>query len=164
MQILDENNTIQDTDRISESCFYSVLRFKDPKNPDFFFEEISYVVEFTAPTMKLLIGEHVCFVPFHWSVLCSDLEYVQTIPLAEFSGRDFYAFCLNPIDGYTPYYLRVRMLEVFDNATWSCPPVADKDMLVVPIGPHPRDVAKGPTCAIFSPNKLDINRPLSDII
>lgn len=164
MLILDEHNTIKDTDKISESCHYSVLRFKDPKNPDFFFDELMHIEEFTSHTIKMQIGQYTIFVPFHWSILCSDMEYVQTIPLYDFSGRDFHAFCINPIDGYMPAYLRVRIREVFSNNTWSCPPVQDKDMLVIPIGPHPRYVDRGPVCAILSPHKLDINRPISDII
>jgi len=126
MQILDENNQIKDTDRLSESCHYSVLRFKDPKEPDFYFDELTYIEEFTSYTMKIAIGENEVFVPFHWSILCSDLEYIQTIPLYEFSGRNFQAFCMNPIDGFIPHYPYIRILQVFRNTTWSCPPIKDK--------------------------------------
>lgn len=164
MLILDEHNEVRDTDRIDESCHYSVLRFKDLKHPDFYFEKLTYIEEFTSYTMKIEVGPHQLFVPFHWSILCSDMEYVQTIPLYEFSGRDFQAFCLNPIDGYIPHYPSIRLIEVFANTTWSAPPIQDKDMLLVPIGPQDRGVDKGPLCAILSPHKLDISRPISDII
>lgn len=164
MLILDENNQIRDTDVISETCHYSVLRFKDPKNPDFYFEELPHVEEFTSHTMKMQIGPHTVFVPFHWSILCSDMEYIQSIPLYEFSGRDFTAFCINPVDGYMPHYMRVRILEIFSPNTWSCPPIHDKDMLVVPVGYEGKYVDRGPLCAILSPHKLDINRPISDIL
>ena len=166
MQILDENNQIKDTDRLSESCHYSVLRFKDPKEPDFYFDELTYVEEFPSCTIKLLIGENEVFVPFHWSILCSDMEYIQTIPFAEFSGRNFHAFCMNPIDGFLPHYPQIRIVDIFKNTTWSCPPINDKDMLVVPIGPNPsKNVSdKGPMCAIMGPHKLDINRSLADIL
>lgn len=166
MLILDEHNHILDSDKIDASCYYSVLRFRDPKNPDFCFEELTYIEEFSAPTMKIEIGSHTLFVPFHWSILCSDQEYVQTIPLYEFAGRAFTAFCINPIDGYLPTYAPIRLIEVFTNTTWSAPPIHDKDMLVVPVGP-PRianGVAKGPMCAILSPHKLDISRSIADIL
>lgn len=167
MLILDENNKIKDTDKISESCFYSILRFKDPKNPDFFMEELNHIEEFTSHTMKISIGDNVIFVPFHWSILCSDLEYIQTIPLYEFNGRHFQAFSMNPLDSFVPDYPPVRMLEVFPNTTWSCPPIQDKDMLVVPIeGTEVSDlgVERGPKCVILTPHKLDINRSLADIV
>jgi len=164
MLILNNDNNILDTDKISESCFYSVLRFKDMKNPDFYFEELKYVEEFTSHTIKIEINEKPVYVPFHWSILCSDLEYIQTIPLYEFSGRQFQAFCMNPIDGFTPHYPTVRIVEIFQNITWSCPPMKDKDMLVVPIEENSSRVDKGPLCAIICPHKLDISRPISDIL
>jgi len=164
MLVLDETNTVRDTDRITESCYYSVLRFKDPKSPDFYFDELTCIDEFTSYTMKIQIAEHEVFVPFHWSILCSDLEYIQTIPLYEFSGRQFQAFCLNPIDGYLTHYPLIRILEVFPNTTWSSPPIQDKDLLVVPIGYSSPGSKKGPMCAMLTPHKLDITRPLSDIL
>jgi len=164
MLILNDENRILDTDKIDEACFYSVLRFKDTKNPDFFFEELTHVEEFTSYTMKIEIGNYPVYVPFHWSILCSDLEYIQTMPLYEFAGRQFQAFCMNPIDGFMPHYPTVRIMEIFQNTTWSCPPMKDKDMLVIPIGDNPRDGEKGPLCAIMCPHKLDISRPISDIL
>lgn len=164
MLILDENNEVHNTDQISEACHYSVLRFKDMKDPDFYFNELTYVEEFSSYTMKVEVGEHTMFVPFHWSILCSDHESVQTIPLYEFSGRVFNAFSINPIDGYFPHYPPIRVVEVFSNTTWSCPPLQDKDMLVVPIGDSPESGDKGPLCVILSPHKLDINAPISAVI
>lgn len=164
MLILDENNQIQDTDRISESCHYSVLRFRDTKNPDFYFEELTHVEEFSSHTMKIEVDGFPVFLPFHWSLLCSDYEYVQNIALYEFSGRSFQAFALNPIDGFVPNYPHIRIIEVFPNTTWSCPPIHDKDMLVIPIGARKQGFSKGPLCIMATPHKLDINRPLSDIM
>lgn len=166
MQILNEDNQILDTDKISKSCHYSVLRFKDAKNPDFFFTKLDHIEEFTSPTMKVDIGGHTSFIPFHWSILCTDQEYIHTIPLYEFSGRQFDAFCINPIDGFIPYYLPVRMVEVYQATTWSCPPLHDKDLLVMPIGYRPNNTQadKGPICVILTPHKIDINRSLADIL
>jgi len=162
MKILDEHNQILETDNLNRGCYYSVLRFKDSKNPDFYFQDMDYIEEFISYTMKLSIGEHICYVPFHWSILCSDLENIQTIPLYELSGRQFDVFCINPIDGFLVQYLPIRMIEVFPNTTWSCPPIKEKDMLVSPIAEGKKN--KGALCAIFSPYKLDIHRPLSDIL
>lgn len=163
MLILNNENQVVNTDKIDEEYWYSVLRFKDPKDIDFHFEHADAIEEFTSVTMKLQIGEHTLFVPFHWSILCSDFEYVQTIPLYEFNGYDHNAFCINPIDGYLAHYPTIRMLEVFPQpTTWSAPPMQDKDMLVVPIGELEK--GKGPLCAILSPHKLDINKSIADII
>lgn len=164
MLTLDEYNNVRDTDKVGEEYNYAVLRFKDPKNPDFFFEGLEYMEEFTSYTLKIMVGEYEMFVPFHWSILCSDFENVQTIPFYEFSGRSFNAFSMNPLDSYFPNYPMVRIVEVFANTTWSCPPVQDKDMLVVPLGDFPETGIKGPPCIVLGPHKLDINRPISDIV
>ena len=102
-------------------------------------------------------------IDFHFKQSARDFV-VEEIPLYEFSGRVFNAFSVNPIDGYFPHYPPVRIVEIYSNTTWSCPPIKDKEMLVVPIGPSVEGETKGPMCVILSPNKLDINRPLSDIL
>lgn len=169
MLILSENNKKIDTDIINEEHHYSVLRFKDFRNPDFYFEKLTQIEEFTSASIMLEIGEPNPFtvvIPLHWSILCSDKEYIQSIPLYEINGRIYDVFCLNPIDGYMPYYLKMRPGEVLPNMTWTCPPIDDRDMLVVPLGTiqRPEDmIERGPVCAIFSPNRIDVNRPISDI-
>lgn len=170
MLMLNEMNKVLDTNTISQQCNYWVLRMKDVKNPDFFCESIADQIEvFSSASVSLNIGPFEIVMPLHWSVLCSDLEYVQTIPLYELNGQDYSVFCVNPLDSYMPEYLPLRQRTIFPNTTWSCPPMEDKDMLVVPLGYAERQnksikaVERGPVCAIFSPNKIDISRPISDI-
>lgn len=164
--LLSENNNVLYTDTISHVCHYSVLNFKDQDSPDFFFNELTQIEEFSSASIILTIGPFEIVMPIHWSILCSDLEYVQSIPLYEISGRDYSVFTVNPIDGYMPNYFRLRTGEIFSNTTWSCPPMEDKEMLVVPLGKIERyddGVERGPACAIFSSSKIDISRPISDI-
>lgn len=166
MFILNENNKVLDTNQIDRECHYSVLRFKDYKNPDFYFERLNQIDVFTSVSVWLEIGPFRVIMPLRWSVLCSDMEYVQSIPLFEISGIDNTIFCLNPIDGYIPHYLPMRVIDYITDSTWTCPPLEDKDMLVVPLGVLDRvdgGVERGPVCAIFGPNRIDISRPLSDI-
>lgn len=171
MLILTPENDVKNTDRIVESdvpVHYGVLSFKDYKNPDFFFDRrIEYLEEFASASIVLRIGVYEIVMPLHWSILCTDLEYVQTVPLQEVSGRDFTVFCLNPLDGYRPYYNILKTGMIFPNTTWTCPPIQDKDMLVVPLGEMDRhvdaEVDRGPVCAIFSPNKIEIYKPISEV-
>jgi hypothetical protein len=206
MLILTAENEIKNTDQITESVHYSVLSFKDFKCPDFFFRKIEFLEEFNSASITLYLGGFEIVMPLHWSVLCTDLENVQSLPLHEAAGRDFFVFCLNPINGYMPEFFPLRAGMVLPNTTWMAPPVEDKDMLVVPLGAparKPKKVVeaeavkvansnevitipgkevpeqpveseppvenrfmsrrKGPVCAMFSPSKLEINRPISDI-
>lgn len=150
-----------------EDLFYSILSFKEYKNPDFFFEQMHYLEEFNSASITLQIGQYYeIIMPLHWSILCTDMESVQSIPLYEVSGREFAVFCLNPLDGYSPQFHPLRTSTIYPNTTWTAPPVGEKDMLVVPLGENQRigqGIKRGPVCAMFSPSKFEVNRPISDI-
>ena len=169
MLILSPDNVVYNTDTLAEEgIHYGVLSFKDYKHPDFYFDRrVDYLEEFNSASITLRIGQFETVMPLHWSILCTDLEYVQTVPLQDVSGRDFTVFCLNPIDGYKPEYEILKTGDIFPNTVWTCPPISDKDMLVVPLGnmdmPHGAVVERGPLCAIFSPNKIEIYKPISDV-
>lgn len=171
MLLLGLENNVIDTDQISKQCHYSVLRCKDKDNTDFFFELMPQVEEFTSCKIEITIGEkYVVGMPFQWSILCSDGDILESMPIPEFFGRQFSAFCLNPIDGGTPSYLDLELGEITggqwerDMPTWSSPVVADKEFLVVPIGFDSMRPNKGPICAMFTPHKIDIKRTVGDII
>lgn len=168
MLILSDRNAALDTDKITTEDHYWVLSFQDYKNPDFFVRSTTkYLEEFNSASITLVIGTYTLVMPLHWCILCTDQEYVQSIPLYELNGRAYDVFCFNPVDGYLPSYYSMRTRTIFPNTTWTTPPIADKDMIVVPLGepPHRPNVplVKGPMCAIFSPNKIEVNRPLSEI-
>ncbi len=169
MLVLTANNEAKNTDNfeLNKEVHCSVLSFRDYKNPDFFFEAAHELEEFSSASITLRIGDYTVVMPFFWSILCTDYEYVQSIPLYEVSGRDFTIFCLNPIDGYMPQFLPLRLGTIYPNTTWTSPLVGDKDMLVVPLGeifrPDPDAIKRGPICAIFSSSKIEINKPIADI-
>lgn len=168
MLILNEKNEILDTDGIEKSCHFSVLSFKDYKSPDFYFDHLSTHIDyFESASISLGIGPYNIVMPLPWSILCTDFETVESIPLHELSGREYHVFAVNPIDGYMPSYLPLRVGMIYRNTTWTCPPVGDKDMLVVPLGYEKardeRVVERGPICAIFSPSKLEVSKHISEI-
>jgi len=167
MKILSETNEVLDTDLVDdEFVYYSVLSFRDYRCPDFFFEKTCFLEEWNSASMTLHIGDSNVVMPMHWSVLCTDLEYVQSVPLYETAGRDYTVFCVNPIDGYMPEFRTLKTSSIFPNTTWTAPPISEKDMLVVPIGTtggQGRTLERGPICAIFAPSKIEIYKPVSDI-
>ena len=169
MYLLSNRNTLIDTDKVNHEDFYSVLSFKDYKNPDFYFREFLYLECFKSDSLLIEIGKFNIIVPLHWSILCCDVENVkiESIPLYDLAGIGFSAFCLNPIDGYIPQYNQIRMLNIYTDNEWYVPPIEDKDMLVIPLDYEVKEegkVEKGPICAIFSPNKMEVNRPMADIL
>lgn len=169
MLILTAENEILNTDsmKVGDKVHHSILSLQDPSNSDFYFNIIEFLDEFSSAAVTLRIGDHEIVMPLHWSVICTDLEYLHSIPLYDLGGRNFPAFCLNPIDGFQPDFLRVRQGTIFPLANWTAPQMNDKDLLVVPLGPTNRPniegSKRGPICAIFSASKVEIYKPIGDI-
>ena len=180
MLVLTADNTVLNTDTMAtgDEVFHSVLKLQDPTACDFYMDIIEYLDEFSSASITLKIGGHEIVMPLHWSVLCTDMEYLHTIPLYELGGRNFPAFCLNPIDGFSPEFLTIRTGTIFPQTNWTAPQVHDKDLLVVPLGEQSRPVAsggrpvadstgnrveRGPICAIFSASKVEVYKPIGEI-
>ena len=170
MLVLTAENKILNTDSlvVNDEIYHSVLKLEDPAHPDFYMDVIEYLDEFTSASITLRIGTHEIVMPLHWSIICTDMEYLHSIPLYELGGRHFPAFCLNPIDGFSPEFLRVRTGTIFPQSNWTSPQLHDKNLLVVPLGDHDRVDSfraskKGPVCAMFSASKVEVYRPIGDI-
>ena len=169
MLILKAENTVLNTDslQVGDEIHHGILSMQDASNPDFYFNVIDFLDEFAAASVTLTIGEFEIVMPLHWSILCTDMEYVHSIPLHELGGKNFPAFCLNPIDGFSPEFLRVRQGTIFPQANWTAPQMHDKDLLVVPLGDYTRPTArhrrKGPLCAMFSASKVEVYKAIGDI-
>jgi hypothetical protein len=172
MKILTSENRVVDTDvERSLDIHYSVLSFKDYKNPDFYFERASNGYEqIECSSATLQIGDHTLAVPFPWCVLVTDLEMVDCPPIENLLGKSMPGFCLNPIDGYRVEFLKVKLKMIYPSGTFIVPVMGNKDMLVVPLGykrekvnKHGKLVECGPLCVILSPSKMELNKPISDI-
>lgn len=167
MLVLTVDNKIINTDTMSvgDEVHHAILSFKDLTEPDFFFEMIEFLDEFSSASIALRIGTHQIVMPLHWSVLCTDMEYLQSIPLVDVGGKQFPVFCLNPLDGYAPDFLPLRTGTIYPQTTWTAPPLGDKDLLVVPLGTgnRPADGGRGPLCAMFSASKFEVYKPIGDI-
>lgn len=189
MLILTAENTVLDTRtmKVGDEVHHGVLSFQDHQNPDFYFNVVEFLEEFSSASITLRIGEYEVVMPLHWSILCTDLEYLQSIPLWEVGGKHFPVFCLNPIDGYQPEFLRLRTSTIFPQNTWTAPQLNDKDLLVVPLGQHQDPMEpiviedaldensslfidqkrkrsdRGPLCAFFSASKFEVYKPVGDV-
>jgi len=149
-----------------EYLHYSVLSFADAKNPDFFFRKMHCLDEFHSASAVVQCGDYKIVMPLPWSVLCTDLEYVQSIPLCDLTGKEHTAFCLNPINGFMPSFYPIRVIGIYPNTVWTAPQVLDKDFLVIPLGEDKnmgKGMQRGPECAIFSSSRVEIYKPTSDI-
>lgn len=165
MIFLSNENKPVDSNLVVNQCHYFVLKCKDKDNTDFYCELLPHIEHFKSNCIEITIGNNYkAHVPFHWSILCSDGDVVESIPLEYFHGRKFKAFCFNPIDGVQPSYLPIVLEEIFDLTEWTSPPVEDKDFLVIPVGYDLNKPGKGPICIMMSSHKSDINKNVGDII
>jgi hypothetical protein len=172
MRILTSNNEIADTDVITEGSYhYSVLSFRDSKNPDFFMEKLTHVDITESAQIALKIGPYRLVMPMVWSVIVTDYDILECVPLHEVLGKKLNVFCMNPIDGFFTEYYPIETGSIYPVTRWSAPPLTEKDMLVVPLGMATRQKKKengelvkpSPICAIFSPTKMEINKAISDV-
>jgi hypothetical protein len=173
MKILNENNKIIDLDVERQKIHYSVLSFKNFKEPDFFFIELTGLELIECASASLTIGDFSVVVPFPWCILSTNTEdaTVDCLPIVDLLGKNIPAFCINPIDGYRVEFPSIKLTMIYPNGSFLIPPLGNKDMLVVPLGytgrkrldenKNPVDV--GPICAIFSPTKMEVNRSIIDI-
>ena len=178
MLVLTADNEVVSTDQmeVGQEVHHGILSFQELKEPDFYFPVIEFLEEFASASITLKIGDFQTVMPLHWSILCTDMEYVQSIPLHEVGGKQFPVFCLNPIDSFAPEFLRLRTGAIYPNTTWTAPQLNDKDLLVVPLLtpekattisrdqlPPAKRNRRGPMCAFFSASKFEVYRGVGDI-
>jgi hypothetical protein len=170
MKILSNDNKPIDTDVTRSDTYYSVLSFKDYKNPDFYFERATAYEQIECASAAITIGDFSLVVPFPWCILVTDYETVDCLPIDSLLGKSMPAFCLNPIDGYRVEFYKVKLRMIYPNGSFIIPVLGNKDMLVVPLGyERPRmgrdnkPLEVGPICVILSPTKMELSKPISDI-
>lgn len=170
MKILTNENKVIDTDVVRTELHYSVLSFKDYKNPDFFFEKTTAYEQIECASASIMVGDFSLVVPFPWCIMVTDFETVDCLPIDNLLGKSMPAFCLNPIDGYRAEFLKVKLKMIYPSGTFVIPVLGNKDMLVVPVGygrpkvnPEGEEIDTGPICVILSPTKMELSKPISDI-
>lgn len=153
MKFLTEENTTLDTDlignRVEKQLYFMTLDFSRPKSPDYLAKPLNGINEYNDAAAEITIGDFELILPLKWHILVCDAGVVEYVPLKRLSGKGMKAFCLNPISGYMPSFLEVRILDSHRTASWSCP-IFDKDnLLVIPVGKERTvdgDLRDYPTC------------------
>ena len=171
MIVLNETNKPVNTDFVNDAFHYGVLTFEDFRNPDFMFRKTSHLMVYNAAgiSLEITVGKVVqkIVVPLHWWVLCAELDEVQTMPLTDLNRIDHKAFCFNPICGYRPEQLNLRVATgtpaIYPSANWTSPPVGEKDLILIPVGGTENHPNGGPLCLMFSTNKFEVSRNAAEL-
>jgi hypothetical protein len=162
MLILDENNNPIETDRLGDKTdvYYCTLDLKKPKNPDYKWQPLVFLDTYTAAGAVISVGNTEVTLPYHWSLITVCQDQAELIPIKKISGRGITAFGFNPLDGFMPEWLPIRITDTPENSSWSSPIFEKTEMLVIPIETDNGD--RGPRCIIAGeprtrmPDSLDL--------
>lgn len=161
MIVLDENNARVDLETVTKNVpvRYCVLDFAKTRGsgkndgPDYFFREVIMVEEYTSRAALLAIGPYSILVPDHWSIMVTYADQAEVVAIEDVLSKDLCAFCINPIDGYMPSMLPIRV-KAFIEMTWVYPTMNPTEMLLMPIGDPPQRIdvdsrsKRGPICIV----------------
>lgn len=148
MRILNlENNAAFELDHLPdevEDLRFAILDNSNPQLPDYFFIPLIFLESFNAPALVLKIGSQVIKMPVDWQILIGEPEIgdLEVLPLTSLNDRGFKAFEYNPLSSFSPSFLDVEILNVYNEVTWYCPKLKNGQMLCVPLteGDEPKCV------------------------
>ena len=131
---------------ISEDIRYSVLDNSDPKEPDYFFVPLIYLESFSSPAVVLQVGKHQITMPLEWSMIVGNSEAgdLEIIQLTSLNDRGFEAYTFNPLTGFSPEFMDVDVINVYQDVKWYFPKLKPGQLLTTPL-----TETKNPMCAYF---------------
>ena len=149
MQILTLDNRPYELDSLPDEIDdlrFSIFDNSDPKDPDYFFIPLIFLESFTSPALVLRIGDRTVKMPMDWQILIGepDLGDLESLPLTSLNDRGFKVFVFNPLSSYSPTYLDIEIIDVYNEVTWYSPKLKNGQFLCVPI-----DVTDKPRCVYF---------------
>lgn len=125
---------------------YAILDNSNPSNPDYFFMPLIFLESFSAPALVLKIGHHVVKMPVDWQVLIGepDMGDLEVLPLTSINDRGFKAYEFNPLTSFSPKFLDIEIIDVYNDVTWYSPKLKNGHILCVPLNDD-----DNPQCVYF---------------
>lgn len=162
MKILTPDNTCVDLNSILSSADgiqYGVLDYSDPKDVDYYFLPLFFLDNYPRPAADLQLGQYRIQVPLDWSIVIVEKNsgQVEVLEIKNINDREFDAWGFNPINGFSPSFLPINVLNIYPDVNWYVPKLKNGHILVVPL-----EDKDSPMCALFVrdanklPDQLDI--------
>ena len=125
---------------------FGILDNSDPKNPDYFFIPLIFLESFNSPALVLNIGGNLVKMPVDWQVLIGepDVGDLEVIPLTSINDRGFSVFAFNPLTSYKPEYLKIEIVDIYQDVKWYFPKMRPGQLLCTPL-----HAGENPLCAYF---------------
>lgn len=125
---------------------FAILDNSNTNNVDYHFNPLIFLESFNSPALVLSIGNRIIKMPMDWQVLIGEEEFgdLETLPLTSLNDRGFSVFEFNPLSSFSPNFLPIEILDVYQDITWYSPKLRNGQFLCVPIDNHPK-----PRCVYF---------------
>ena len=125
---------------------FAILDNSTPSNVDYHFIPLIFLETFNSPALVLKIGNHKIKMPLDWQILIGESDHgdLETLPLTSLNDRGFSAFQYNPLSSFSPTFLPVEILDIYNEVTWYAPRLRNGQFLCVPLSEDPK-----PQCVYF---------------
>lgn len=144
MHILTVENEAYQLDNIPtevDDIRYCVLDYTDPNNVDYMFVPLVFLESFNSPAVVLRVNGTEFTMPLDWSIIIGDPEIgdPEVVPIMHLNDRGFSAFTFNPLKDFTPRFLEIEVVNVYNEVKWFFPKLKYGHFLAVPSSNNPRD-------------------------
>jgi len=125
---------------------FSILDNSDATSPDYFYIPLIFLESFSAPALVLRIGPHTIKMPVDWKILIGepDVGDLEALPLTSINDRGFKAFEFNPLTSFSPTFLDIEILDIYQEVKWYAPKLKNGQFLCVPLSTGAK-----PQCVYF---------------
>ena len=145
MNILLLDNTKYNLETLPEEVDdlrFAILDNSNPANVDYHYIPLIFLESFNAPALVLKVGSFTLKMPLDWQILIGEQEHgdLETLPLTSLNDRGFNAFEFNPLTSFSPTFLPIEILDIYNEVTWYAPRLRNGQFLCVPLedGPKPK--------------------------
>jgi hypothetical protein len=148
MRILNlETNAYYDLDNLPDEVDdlrFAILDNSNPQSVDYHFIPLIFLESFNSPALVLKIGENIVKMPVDWQIIIGEKEHgdLEALPLTSINDRGFNAFEFNPISSFSPSFLSIEIVDIYNDVSWYAPRLKNGQFLCVPLdnGPKPKCV------------------------
>ena len=125
---------------------FAILDNSNPNNVDYHYIPLIFLETFNSPALVLKIGQHKIKMPLDWQILIGEKDHgdLETLPLTSLNDRGFSAFEFNPLSSFSPTFLPIEILDIYNEVTWYAPRLRNGQFLCVPLEDTPK-----PKCVYF---------------
>jgi hypothetical protein len=145
MNILLLDNTKYNLETLPEEVDdlrFAILDNSNPSNVDYHYIPLIFLESFNAPALVLKVGSFTLKMPLDWQILIGESDHgdLETLPLTSLNDRGFNAFEFNPLTAFSPTFLPIEILDIYNEVTWYAPRLRNGQFLCVPLedGPKPK--------------------------